>query len=239
MRYLCLVACFMIFMFETYAQSTYNLGAFPTLDHSGKLSERWEYGLYYFAAVPLYGIKPATGTNAAKTLLLYAENGLTFHFNDQIGATVAYVYQKENPFENNYVNENRVHLQIHYKTTRKNTEIKQRLRFDYRMLKPAAAQSSTLSHRMRYLIGFSKPFASNAKYYVSAYEECFFNTLPTTKGALSENWAGLMFGKKINSANKIETGPLYITWKTGNSSWYNQFYWQLTWVSHLNFSGKK
>ena len=223
------------FIFIAKAQSTYKIGLFPTIDHSGKLTKNLEYGLYYFAAVPMYGIKPISGLNA-KAILLYSENGLTYHFNNRFGITAAYVFQKENPSEINYANENRIHFQMHYKLKRKDFEFKNRLRFDYRSVKYPNVQSTEITHRLRYLLGYSRYFKSSEKYYYSLYEELFFNTKPITKGGLSENWSSFIVGMKVNETHKLETGPLYITWKTNNYSWFNQFYWQITWVSQLDFT---
>ena len=231
--YFLIFSCTFILIAE--AQSTYKAGIFPTIDHSGKLTPKLEYGLYYFGAFPFYNIKPNTSINT-KALLLYSENAMTYHFNNKFGITAAYVFQKENPSEINFSNENRIHMQMHYKIKQHEFELKHRLRFDYRSIKSSNVQSAEIKHRIRYLLGYSRHFKSSEKFYYSLYEEVFFNTKPINKGALSENWASFMVGKKINETNKLETGPLFITWKIGNNSWFNQFYWQIAWVSQFDFT---
>lgn len=221
------------------SQSTQLLGLFPTLDHSGKLSRKLEYGLYYFAAAPFVKISGNATASNSKLLLFYAENSVSYNLKKGFSLNAAYVYQKENPIHKNYVHENRIHFQIQNKILKENTEIKQRFRFDYRFLKPFDQPKRIISHRIRYLAGLTFPFKQNSKYYFTAYEEVFFNTKPITKEGVSENWLALMLGKKINTHHKLETGPLYITWKTGEQQWLHQYYWQFTWISWIDYSKRK
>lgn len=67
------------------------------------------------------------------------------------------------------------------------------------------------------------------------YEEVFFNTISGANPVYEENWAYAAIGIKINEKNKIETGLLYITWNIGKTNWFNQYYFQITWISHLDF----
>ena len=93
------------------------------------------------------------------------------------------------------------------------------------------------THRVRYLIGLDVPL--NEKLYFTAYEEAFFNTFQNAGAVYGENWAYLAVGKKLNQKNKIEAGILYVTWNIGKANWFNQYYLQITWSSHLDFRKKK
>jgi len=96
------------------------------------------------------------------------------------------------------------------------------------------------THRLRYLIGLDFPIKSKKNnLYFTAYEEAFFNTFKNAGAVYGENWAYAAIGVKLNDKNKIETGPLYITWNTGGNNWFHQYYLQLTWVSHLDFTKPK
>ena len=67
----------------------------------------------------------------------------------------------------------------------------------------------------------------------------FFNTVSGANPVYEENWAYAALGIKLNEKNKIEPGILYITWNIGKTNWFNQYYFQLTWISHLDFTKKK
>jgi hypothetical protein len=228
-----------LFCTKIFSQDTHLLGTFPTIEHVGKLSSKLEYGLYYFGAFPLINLSKSKQLSNTSLLLFYAENGLTYHLNKRLSVNAAYVFQKENPIDENFVLENRIHTQIQYKFLARKTEIRQRIRFDYRYLKPNNQKDYSIKHRIRYLAGFTLPINQNAGSYITTYEEVFFNTNPIYKVGLEENWFALNWGKKISNKHKFETGPLYISWKTGQKTWLHQYYWQFTWISLIDYTVKK
>jgi hypothetical protein len=224
------------------AQSTFVGGLFPTIDHSGTISKKIDYSLYYFGTFPLINFSKPNIPNDANFLLLYSEQALTYNVNKHLSFTGSYVYQRENVTNNNYSNENRVYLQVTYKHPVKNTNlnVKHRLRFDNRFVHNRITDKTPYTHRLRYLIGLDFPIRSkNNNLYFTAYEEAFFNTFKNAVAVYGENWAYAAIGVKLNDNNKIETGPLYITWNTGGNNWFHQYYLQLTWVSHLDFTKPK
>ena len=62
---------------HTKAQSTYVGGLFPTIDHSGDISNKLGYGLYYFGAFPLVNLNKPNISKDANFLLLYSEQSLS------------------------------------------------------------------------------------------------------------------------------------------------------------------
>ena len=229
-----------IFLFTVISvkpQSTYVGGVFPTIDHSGDISNKVGYGLYYFGAFPLLNFSKPNLSKDANFLLFYSEQSLSYKLSDKFTLTGSYVYQRSNAVYDNYVNENRFYMQAKYKHTIKNIKLTHRLRFDGRFIKNRVTNKTPFTNRIRYLIGIEIPI--NEKLYFTAYEEAFFNTFENASVIYGENWANVSIGRKINSNNKIEAGILYITWNTGMNSWFNQYYAQVTWISHLDFRKKK
>jgi hypothetical protein len=215
-------------------QSVYVGGVFPTIDHSGMLSKRLEYGLYYFGAFPLVNFKAPKSASDASFLLFYSEQGLSFNLTSKLSVNASYVYQRENAIAENYINENRLHLQAAYKHTASSIQFKHRIRLDNRFIQNRATGETPYTHRLRYLIGIDFPIrAQNTNVYFTAYEEAFFNTFRKASAVYGENWVYAALGLKLNDHHKIEAGPLYITWNTGPKTWFHQFYMQLTWVSRL------
>jgi hypothetical protein len=218
-------------------QSQYYGGAFPTIDHSGDISNKLGYGLYYFGAFPLVNLSKPNINKDANFLLLYSEQSLSYKLTDKFTLTGSYVYQRTNAVYDNYVNENRIYIQAKYKHAIKNIKLTHRLRFDGRFIQNRVTNETPFTNRIRYLIGVDIPI--NEKLYFTAYEEAFFNTFKNASAIYGENWAYAAIGRKLNASNKIEAGILYITWNTGVSSWFNQYYFQVTWISHLDFKKKK
>jgi hypothetical protein len=216
------------------AQSVYLGGVFPTIDHSGMLTKRLEYSLYYFGAFPLLNLKAPNLKNDARFLLFYAEQGLSLNVNAKLSLNASYVYQRENVGQENYINENRLHVQATYKHAAASAQIKHRVRLDNRFIQNRATGKTPYTHRLRYLLGIDFPIsAQRTNLYFTAYEEAFFNTYSSASAVYGENWAYAAFGIKLNDHHKIESGPLYITWNTGGKAWLHQFYLQLTWLSRL------
>ena len=218
-------------------QSMYVAGVFPTIDHSGDISNRVGYGLYYFGAFPLANFSKPSLSKDANFLLFYSEQSLSYKLTDKFTLTGSYVYQRSNVVYDNYVNESRFYVQAKYKHAIKNVKLMHRLRFDGRFIQNRVTNKTPFTNRIRYLIGIEIPI--NDKLYFNAYEEAFFNTYKNAPVIYGENWVNASIGRKINGNNKIEAGVLYITWNTGVGSWFNQYYAQVTWISHLDFRKKK
>lgn len=238
------VVLFIFFTFfkinNSLGQSNFVSGLFPTIDHSGSISKRIDYGFYYFGSFPFIKLNPTDFPQSSNFLLFYAEQGLTFNFNKHWSFASAYVYQRENVTEKNFVNEHRVHLQTTFKHSLKNVNIKHRLRLDNRFIHNNSTGETPYTHRLRYLIGIDIPIKNNKNnLYFTAYQEAFFNTFKNASAVFGENWAYAALGVILNSKNKIETGPLYITWNTGGNNWFHQYYLQITWISHLDFTKPK
>lgn len=231
---------FVIF-FSTYikSQSIHYAGVFPTIDHSGKLSDKVEYGLYYFSAFPIINFDSPHLSKNATFLLFYSEQSLTLKLNKRFSFTGSYVYQRANVVYDNYVNENRFYIQAKYKHPINKINLSHRLRFDGRFITNRITNETPFTHRVRYLVGIDFPIISKKEnLYFTAYEELFFNTVSGASPVYEENWAYAALGVKLNKKNNLETGLLYITWNIGKTNWFNQYYFQITWVNFLDFTKK-
>jgi hypothetical protein len=219
------------------AQSINVGGVFPTIDHWGTINNKLDYSLYYFAAFPLVNFDKPDVSKNSYFHLFYSEQALSYNVNSKFSLTGSYVYQRENVVYDNNVNENRFYFQAKYKHSIKKVTLTHRLRFDGRFVHNRFTNETPFTHRVRYLIGMDIPI--NEKFYFTAYEEPFFNTFEDAGAVYGENWAYAALGEKLNEKNKIEAGFLYVTWNIGNQIWFNQYYFQLTWISHLDVRKKK
>lgn len=219
------------------AQSIYVGGVFPTMDHSGTLRNKLDYSLYYFLAFPLVNFVKPDFSKDAYFHLFYSEQAMTYKATNKFSLTGSYVYQRSNAVYDNYVNEKRFYIQVKYKQSIKKINLTHRLRFDGRFVQNRLTNEAPFTHRVRYFIAMDAPIKE--KFYFTAYEEAFFNTFANAVNVYSENWVYAAIGKKINEKNKMELGILYVTWNFGEQNWFHQNYFQLTWISHLNFRKKE
>jgi len=89
------------------------------------------------------------------------------------------------------------------------------------------------------LIGIRKP-VGNGRYYGLAYSEAFFNTSRRAKYIFNENLTALQLGHSLNKSHAIEFGLLYVGWiKNQQRDWLNQYFLQVSWVSHIEWKREK
>lgn len=177
-------------------------GVFPTIDHSGDVSDKFGYSLYYFAAFPLINFNSPDVSKDSYFHLFYSEQALTYNATTKFSLTGSYVYQRENVVYDNYVNENRFYVQAKYKHSIKKVNLTHRLRFDGRFVQNRFINETPFTHRVRYLIGMDVPI--NEKVYFTAYEEAFFNTFENPGAVYGENWAYAALGKKLNDKIRLK-----------------------------------
>lgn len=222
------------------AQSSGSVGLFPTIDHSGTLSSKWAYSLYYFAGADLYHSRTADG-NRPKAVVsaLYAEHAIHYQLRPSFALTGSYVYERQQPFGDRYRNEHRYYVQGTYMHQSGTTTFKHRLRYDGRFIQNRISDTWPYTSRVRYLFGVKVPIGASAAYF-SAYNEVFFNTFKNANVVYAENWAAAAIGVKTGKNSSIEMGPLYIYWVNNQQYDLTNFvYLQVAWVSHVNFSKRK
>jgi Protein of unknown function (DUF2490) len=223
------------------AQNSQSFGLFPTIDHSGTISDKFDYSLYYFGAFNLSNSEINGVKEDANFTAFYAEQALTYNVNSKISFTGSYVYERQRPLNDNYRNENRFYLQSTFKHNLGKFKVKHRLRYDGRFIENKLTNKSPFTSRARYLIGATIPLnKENDKFYLSLYNEFFFNLNKNAEVVYDENWANASLGYKLNSNNSFEVGLLNISGITNKERDISNFdYLQLTWINHLDFRKKK
>lgn len=220
------------------AQNINHIGLFPTIDHSGTISKRLDYSLYYFGGLNLINDKVNGVEEPANFFVFYSEQALTYNLTPYLSFTGSYVYERQHPTESNYRNENRFYLQTAYKYNLNRTTLKHRLRFDCRYIEGRTTGKAPFTSRIRYQFGVTTPLRKTADdIYFSAYNEFFFNTYKSAVAIYGENWAYAGIGLKTKRAGNFEAGPLYIFWVNNHKNDLTNFYYlQLTWITHIDFT---
>ena len=221
------------------AQSKHFAGIFPAIEHSGKISNKFQYTLSCSSNIPLINIQHPDITRDPYFLKFYSDAGLTYFFNQNLSFGLSYAYERVNVFLSNYTNENRVYLQAVYKQVLKSVSLKYRLRFDNRFVYNRKTNTAPYTHRLRALVGINVPIQSKKNnLYFTGYEEAFFNTFKNASSVYGENKFYSAIGMKLNNINKIELGGLYQTVKLNKINWFNQYYLAISWISQLDFTRK-
>jgi len=223
-----------LLLFETRLVSGQNstlFGLFPTIDHSGDLSERWSYNIYLFDAIKTGDDGSVNATVPNGSFYAYAELGGTYKLADRWFATASCVHERLFPFEPTERIENRLFQQLTFKGPQGRVDAKLRLRFDERWIRAYDAEASTFSSRLRLLGGLTWP--NDKRTYLTGYFEGFLTT--SRDLSYDETWATAQVGFKLGEHHAIEAGALFIDWRMPYG-WLHQRYLQLTWVSKLGWS---
>lgn len=205
-------------------------GVFPTIDHSGDLSDRWSYNVYLFDAIKLGDDGGTSATIRNGSFYAYVEGGLSFKPVKPLALTMAYVHERQFPFQEGERIEHRIFQQLTYKLRAERCEAKFRARFDERWIHYAEGGSTTFSHRLRLLAGLKYP--TDTRTYLTGYFEGFLTS--SNNFSYDEMWSNVQVGFKLGECNAVEIGPLFIDWRMPDG-WLGQRYLQFTWVSHVDW----
>lgn len=230
-----LTVLFSLLHLSSQAQNTNHYGAFPTIDHSGAISKKFDYSLYYFGGANLVNKRTDGIKEPANFFVFYSEQAFTFKQNDNLSFTGGYVYERQHPLANNYRNENRLYLQSSYKYNQRKTTLKHRVRYDGRFITNNITNETPYTSRIRYLTGIATPLQKRGGIYLNIYNEFFFNIYKSAPVVYSENWAYAGIGFKTEKIGTFEAGPLYIFWINNPQNDFSNFYYlQLTWITHTH-----
>lgn len=220
------------------AQNHHIVGLFPTYNADLKINSKWTASVYSFLAINPVDQKTEGIEYPAQSNILYIELDAIYGLTETWSLAGSYTYERLNPFNDRYRNENRLWLQVqHYKKTGK-LNIKNRLRYDFRFIQNRVSDQIAFNPRLRYLIGIDFPLHSNSLY-VAAYNEFFFNTYKDKISTYAENWSFAGIGFDLSKQSKIETGLLNISWvRNAEKDWLRQYYWQVTFIQKFNKSSR-
>lgn len=222
-----------------HAQRSQHYGIFPTIDHSGTLTDRLGYSLYYFGGANLLNKRDDGIKEPSELFVFYSEQALTYKLGKGFSLAGSYVYERQHPMGDNYRDEHRFYLQGAYSYNLGNTTLRHRLRFDGRFIGDRITGDYPYTHRLRYLFGLSAPLqGKQGRWYLNAYNEFFFNTHSSLPVLYAEDWAYAGVGYKTRKAGNFEVGPLYMFWVNsgGRRDLTNFYYLQLTWATHIDFT---
>jgi len=219
----------------SYSQNHHVYGLFPTLNLKKKLNPKVEIETYSFLSIHPMEQVIEGNLYPSRTSVFYTEFDVTYLLNNKWSFTGSYTYERVNPFEESYRNENRFWVQTTFKQKFERFNLKNRLRYDLRFIKNRATSSTEFNPRIRYLIGFDFPFNKDKNsLYLASYNEFFFNTYSNSIAVFGENWFSSSIGFSLSKQVKMEGGYLNISWiKDEQKNWLIQHYLQVTLIINL------
>lgn len=215
-----------LFISSSFADELNSQGLRPFISYTHDVNSKWSFNLFYADTIKLSNEKYKGSSYPAHDLQSYLQLGLTYHKSKQLNYTFGYVYQRGNPWYQDYVNENRLWQQINYTHSVPTGMLAHRFRFEERFIENPDTKKSPLTTRLRYRLQYTYDFIDHKtdfdRLYFATYNEFYFDTTKSNKTNYNSDWiyAGIGFKKK-NSKHQIEIGPL-VQWSKGQAN-NNQF----------------
>ena len=219
----------------SFSQNLKFYGFLPILNQTGKINKKTNYNLFISTTLDSFNQNINGIEYPATDLQFYLQPSIIYIFSPKINYSLSYTYQRNNPFNENYLNEHRICAQIAFLYNIANSRLSNRLRLEERFIENKINNSYPFSTRLRYQIGFNTPF-KNKDFYLNTYNEFYFSLTGAKNATYSENWAYIGCGYKIGKTSQLEVGYLNqiaVRNKQKDLRFLNLL--QIMWITNFNF----
>ena len=196
---------------HSYAETQQLYGFRPQISITKDISDKWDLNVF---SSNNSNLNPSTGnTQFPADIQQYFQTAPIYKYSPNLNFVfLGYIYQRTNPFSNDYVNENRLFQQIVYGTDTIMGQLTHRLRFEERFIHDRTTGQTPFSTRLRYQVGLLVPLRGNSleagEFYFNTYNEFYFNTTGRSNAFYSENWSYAGIGYQTEAYGRVEVGPL-------------------------------
>ncbi len=202
----------LLFSGAIFAETQQLYGFRPQISLTKVVSDRWDFNVFSSNNSNLndttYGKTqfPADIQHYFQTSPIYKYSpDLNFVF-------LGYIYQRTNPFSDDYVNENRLFQQVIYGTDSVFGRLTHRVRLEERFIHNRTTGETPFSTRLRYQVALLVPLQGseldNGEFYFNIYNEFYFNLTGARNALYSENWSYAGIGYQTLEHGRVEVGPL-------------------------------
>lgn len=194
------------------AEDMHVAGLMPTISQTGEIHDTFDYNIFLYTIVDTFSKNIGGQNYPARNLQIYFEPSVIWRFREGFSLAASYAFQRDEPFQPQYINEHRIWEQITYNHALWGGRLNHRVRFEERFIENRDTETYPLSTRLRYQIAFQKPIIGSqletAALFLSCYEETFFSTSGSRNALFSENWLYLGVGHVLDKRIQLEAGYL-------------------------------
>ncbi|WP_250631302.1 DUF2490 domain-containing protein [Rhodoflexus caldus] len=227
-----------------YAQNLTFYGFLPTINQTGRICPKWNYNFFASTTIDAFYENIGGVEYPATDLQLYIQPSIVYLLSSNVQLAGSYTYQRNNPFNENFVNEHRLWQQVFFSLPASKSRITNRLRLEERFTEDKQTGLYPFSTRTRYQIGFNLPLQGRNldkhEFYLIAYNEFFLSLTGAKIAAYSEDWAYAGLGYETGKMGRIELGYMLQTLVRNRHKdlrFLNLA--QIIWITNFNFHGKK
>ncbi len=203
---------FVIFRLS-YGQNLTFYGFLPAINQTGPINKKLSYNVFASTTIDAFKEKIGGLEYPATDLQFYFQPSLIYMISPKVNVAGSYTYQRNNPFNNNFVNEHRLWQQAIFSFPVSNGKITARLRVEERFIENRTTQKYPLFTRLRQQIGWNKPLQGKVlddhEFYLNMYNEFYFSVTGNKNATYSENWSYVGVGYQLGKLGKIEVGNLF------------------------------
>jgi hypothetical protein len=202
-----------------FAKNLDTFGAMTFLSLSKKISQYGTLSFYHYDVFSFEKKEFQGRTYPAGMIQTYFQTSYTYQYLPLVGLTLGHIYQRNNPFTDEFQNENRIFEQITFGVNYRNFTMSHRVRFEERFIEVRDEDKTDFRTRLRYQVGAKIPLRGLVidpkEYYINTYNEVYFSTTGERNAFFSDDWVYLGLGKQTKSMGSFEIGPL-VQWSRVN-----------------------
>lgn len=211
MRTLALVTLLM-FSGAVFAETQEFYGFRPQVSLTKIVSDRWDMNLFTSTHPILISNTSGTAQFPAD-IQYYFQTSPIYKYSPNLNFVfLGYIYQRTNPFSNDFVNENRLFQQVIYGSDSIFGRLTHRVRFEERFIRNNTTGQTPFSTRLRYQVALLVPLQGseldNGEFYFNIYNEFYFSLTGARNALYSENWSYAGIGYQTAQHGRVEVGPL-------------------------------
>lgn len=202
----------LIFSGAISAETQQLYGFRPQISLTKFVSDRWDYNVF---SSNNSNLNDKTFGNTQYPTVIHQDfqTSLIYKYSPNLNLVLlGYIYQRNNPFSDNFVNENRLFQQFVYGTDTFFGRLTHRVRFEERFIHNRSTEQTPLSTRLRYQIGLLVPLQGreldDGEFYFNISNEFYFSLTGVRNAFYSENWSYAGIGYQIPKYGRVEVGPL-------------------------------
>lgn len=206
---------------SAHAKNIDSTGAMTSLSVTKKLDAYNSLTLYHYDVYSFVDRRLGNREFSSGAITSYLQAAYNYQYRPNIAFSLGYIYQRNDPFEDNFQNENRIFQQVVVTHGPQWIRYSHRLRFEERFIENRNRHETDFRTRLRYQIGAKIPLRGILieanEFYLNIYNEFYFSTTGERHALFSDDWFYSGLGWKTEHFGNFEFGPL-IQWSVVNSN---------------------
>jgi len=212
---LTLIAILLLHAMVAESQDLTFYGFLPAINVTGNFGGKINVNL--FSSTTIDAVRERIGgiEYPATDFQFYLQPSVIYVHSPQLNFAASYTYQRNNPFQDNFVNEHRLWQQAIYSMPLGVGKLNQRLRVEERFIENRVLNTYPFFTRARYQIAFNRPLQGRTldahEFYLNMYNEFYFSLTGAKNATYSENWTYSGAGYDLGNMGRFEVGYLFQT----------------------------